>query len=409
MKPLQEQRDKGENENLKFFESLSENITEGISETTLKGSQFKQPLFEFSGACTGCGETPYIKLVTQLFGDRMIIANATGCSSIFSGTFATTPFCKNHEGKGPAWANSLFEDNAEYGFGMRLAVDSNREQLKSNINKIFETGTTVELERALRKMLEVWNKVDEEAKFARDEVLKCLSQATSEVYGESEPILKKIDELKDYLIDKSVWIVGGDGWAYDIGFGGLDHVIAQGKNVNILILDTEVYSNTGGQASKATPRGVTAKFAISGKKTAKKNLGYMMMSYGNVYVASVSMGGNRAQVVKAMVEAEKFNGPSIIIAYSPCIAHGFNMQNAEGHQMKAVSSGYWPLYRYDPENGLQWESPEPSIDFRDYILEETRYKSLQIQFPDLAENLFDLAKLDAENRHKIYKNLMKKD
>ena len=396
-----------EKENLKHFEKLP-NITDGTKPDTVKGSQFMQPYFEFSGACGGCGETPYIKLVTQLFGDRMIIANATGCSSIFGGTFPTIPYSKDDKGRGPAWANSLFEDNAEYGYGMRLAIDENRRTLKKQIEQLLKTGTTQELKEQLEKMLESWDKTDEEAKKTRDKILELLPDALSKVYGESKPILEKINELKDYLLEKSLWIIGGDGWAYDIGYGGLDHVLAQGKNVNVLVLDTEVYSNTGGQASKATPRGATAKFAMSGKDLPKKNLGLMMTSYGYIYVASINLGANKAQALKAIKEAEAYNGPSIIIAYSPCIAHGYNMFDREIHAKNATKSGYWPLYRYNPENEEQefiWETPRSSIDFKEYIQTETRYRSLITSHPENAEKLFKKAEKDNKDREEKYKKI----
>ncbi|MCB9358433.1 pyruvate:ferredoxin (flavodoxin) oxidoreductase [Candidatus Woesearchaeota archaeon] len=405
MKPASELRTPEERANYKFFDKLPNNVIEGAIMTTVKGTQLLMPYFEFSGACAGCGETPYYRLLTQFFGDRMIIANATGCSSIYGGTFPTTPFTTNEEGKGPAWANSLFEDNAEYGFGFRLAIDAARRQLKSNINALLKSGTTVELKAALEKVLGLWDKVDDDAKAAAKEVVKQLPAALEVVHGESEPLLRKVDELKDYLVDKSVWIIGGDGWAYDIGFGGLDHVLASGKNVNVLVLDTEVYSNTGGQASKATPRAATAKFATAGKPTPKKNLGLMMMSYGNVYVASCDMGGNKSQVIKAMQEAEAFNGPSIIIAYSPCIAHGYNLKQSDDQAKRAAQSGYWPIYRYNPslEKPFSWDSMDPKLDFNEYILNETRYKSLKIAFPDHADELFKKAKQDAKDRFSMLK------
>ena len=408
MVPIDEDRLK-ENENLEFFESLPY-ISEGTSADTIKGSQFLEPYFEFSGACGGCGETPYVKLVTQLFGDRMIIANATGCSSIFGGTFPTIPYSKDAEGRGPAWANSLFEDNAEYGYGMRLAVDENRKALRILIEKILETGTTAELKSEFEKLLNMWDKTDEDAKHVRDNILGLLPDALSKVYGESEPILKKIDELKTYLLDKSVWIFGGDGWAYDIGFGGLDHVLAQGKNVNVLVLDTEVYSNTGGQASKATPRGATAKFAMGGKSLPKKNLGLMMTSYGYIYVASVNLGANKAQVLKALKEAEAFDGPSLVIAYAPCIAHGYNMFDREIHAKNAVGSGYWPLFRFNPVNvgeEFSWDAPPESLDFKEFVMSENRYRSLFSSHPHDAEKLFNAAKLDNEFRRNHYKSLIK--
>ncbi len=408
MEPIEKARESGENENVDFFESLPDNITDGTTETSIKGSQFKTPLFEFSGACGGCGETPYVKLVTQLFGERMLIANATGCSSIYGGTFPTTPYCTNEHGEGPAWANSLFEDNAEYGYGFHLANDTIRKQLKNNIEKVLRTGTTEQLHVALERMLDIWDSTDEDAMSTARRIRQLLPDALEKVYGKSEGPLKKVNELKDFLIKKSIWIIGGDGWAYDIGYGGLDHVLAQGQDVNVLVVDTEVYSNTGGQSSKATPRGATAKFAMAGKPTPKKNLGLMMMSYGNVYVASVNMGANPAQVVKAMVEAERYPGPSIIIAYAPCIAHGINMQTRTEQMKKAGQSGYWPLYRFNPmlaqegKNPFVWESRDPTIDFQDYILNEIRYKSLTINFPDRADKLFKEAEDDAKWRFDTY-------
>ena len=405
MIPINEDREK-ENKNLDYFEKLPYN-TEGTKPETIKGSQLLEPYFEFSGACGGCGETPYIKLVTQLFGDRMIIANATGCSSIFGGTFPTIPYTKNKEGRGPAWANSLFEDNAEYGYGMRLAIDENRKTLKQLIEKILQTGTTHELKEQLEKMLTLWDKTDEEAKKTRDKILELLPDALSKVYGESEPILKKINELKTYLIEKSTWIFGGDGWAYDIGYGGLDHVLAQGQNVNVLVLDTEVYSNTGGQASKATPRGATAKFAMAGKPMPKKNLGLMMTSYGYIYVASINLSANKAQALKAIKEAEAYPGPSIIIAYSPCIAHGYNMHEKEKHAKNATTTGYWPLYRYNPETKekLTWDTPPKTNDFQEHIMSENRYRILMTTHPEQAQKLFKQAEQDNKEREKHYKTL----
>ena len=411
MIPLEESRANGERENAEFFDKLSVSVMDGNVETTIKGSQLKTPLFEFSGACAGCGETPYIKLATQLFGERMIIANATGCSSIYGGTFPTIPYATNEFGQGPAWANSLFEDNAEYGLGFRLAINANRKLLKFNIQALLQSGTTNRLRDALNTMLELWDIVDDRAQNAAREVKAALPEALKTVYGTSEPLLKKVDELKDYLVDKSVWIIGGDGWAYDIGFGGLDHVMAGGENVNVLVLDTEVYSNTGGQASKATPRGATAKFATAGKETPKKNLGMMMMSYGNVYVASVDLGGNPAQVIRAFKEAESYPGPSIIIAYSPCVDHGFSLKYMIAQGKKAAESGYWPIYRFNPslvEEGkdpFQNESRTPTIGFKDYILNEIRYKALEVNFPEVSDKLYALAEKDAKWRQEVYKKL----
>jgi pyruvate-ferredoxin/flavodoxin oxidoreductase len=410
MVPIAEARANGENENQDFFDTLP-TITEGVPIDSVKGTQLRKPYFEFSGACQGCGETPYVKLLSQLFGENMIIANATGCTSIYSGTFPTIPYCKDEKGRGPAWANSLFEDNAEFGYGMRVAVDATRDQLKANMEKLLVTGTTVELAAALQKMLSLWDKTNQEARDAESEVMKNLPDAMSKVYGESVSVLQKINELKYYLLDKSTWILGGDGWAYDIGFGGLDHVLAQNKKIRVLVLDTEVYSNTGGQASKSTPRGATAKFATAGKVMGKKNLGLMLMSYGHIYVASVNMGGNKAQVIKALIEAENFPGPAIVIAYSPCIAHGFNMEQSEEHGKMAAQAGYWPLYRFNPSLAAQgkptfnWDSQEATVAFKDFLLGETRYKALKLEFPNLADNLFSLAEYDAKNRNTAFKKI----
>lgn len=408
MIPIQEDLET-EKTNLEFFEKQPYN-TEGTTNETIKGTQLKEPYFEFSGACGGCGETPYIKLITQLYGDEMIIANATGCSSIFGGTFPTIPYTKNKEGRGPAWANSLFEDNAEYGYGMKLAIDQNREQLKKQIQKLLQTGTTHELKEQLEKLLENWENKDEETKKTRNKILELIPDALTKVYGESEPILKKINELKDHLLNKSIWIIGGDGWAYDIGFGGLDHVLSQGKNINVLVLDTEVYSNTGGQASKSTPRGATAKFAIAGKPLPKKNLGLMLTSYGYVYVAAINLGANKLQALKAIQEAEAYNGPSIIIAYSPCIAHGYNMTEQTQHAKNTVNTGYWPLYRYNPEKEepLTWDTPITNEDFKEYALTENRYRSMLITNPENAQKLLEQAQKDNQERNKHYKTLQQK-
>jgi pyruvate-ferredoxin/flavodoxin oxidoreductase len=304
----------GEIKNAAFFDDLPDNILDGTKISQFKGSQFRTPLFEFSGACQGCGETPYVKLLSQLFGERLIAANATGCSSIYSGTFPTTPFTKAKDGRGPTWANSLFEDNAEYGFGMRLAIDANRKQLKWNVEQLLEKGTTPELTEALKKNMELWTNTEDDAEAAAKAVRKLLPEALKKASGETEAIIAKIIELDSYFVNKSVWCIGGDGWAYDIGYGGLDHVLASTRNINVLVLDTEVYSNTGGQASKATPLGSIAKFAEAGKRTNKKDLGLISMSYGHIYVASVCLGANMNQVVKAFLEAEAYDGPSLIIA-----------------------------------------------------------------------------------------------
>jgi pyruvate-ferredoxin/flavodoxin oxidoreductase len=406
---LAKERSLGERANENFFETLPYGVLDGTPETSIKGMQFKQPLFEFSGACAGCGETPYVKLVTQICGERMIVANATGCSSIYGGTFPTTPYCKNKEGRGPAWGNSLFEDNAEYGFGMRLAVDNNRTLLKVKAEKLLELGTTPELKAALSKSLELWNSKDQAAFEAQKATGKAIEAALKGASGEAKELLFKIDEMKDYFVDKSVWIFGGDGWAYDIGFGGLDHVIAMGKNVNILVLDTEVYSNTGGQASKSTPIGSVAKFAESGKKLGKKNMGLICMSYGYVYVASISLGANRLQAQKALQEAEAYDGPSIVFCYAPCINHGIDMQYSQVIQKNVVDAGYWPLFRFNPTQPegqrFVWESKEPTMNYQDFLKSETRYTSLKKTNPEHAEELYQLAEVDAKRRMAQYKKL----
>lgn len=410
MVPIEEERAAGQNANEKFFESLPDSHLDGVKIDTIKGSQFLTPLFEFSGACAGCGETPYIKLATQLFGDRMIIANATGCSSIYGGTFPVSPYAKNKEGKGPAWANSLFEDNAEYGFGMRLAVDTIRRQLWASLNAALEAGTLPELVEALQKMKELWNDRGDQAKATARKVRELLPKALAR-NDAAKPYLTRIAELQDYLVDKSVWCIGGDGWAYDIGYGGLDHVVAMNRNVNLLVLDTEVYSNTGGQASKATPTGSRAKFASSGKKTVKKDLGRMAMSYGYVYVASVAMGANMNQCLKAFLEAEAYDGPSLIIAYSPCINHGIDMSKSIQEEKLAVDTGYWILYRYNPmlaregKNPFILDSKEPKMEYEAFLKNEIRYRSVLQDYPEIARQLFAQAAQEAKKRFEYYKKL----
>jgi len=373
--------------------------------------QFDEPYFEYPGSCMGCGEIPYVSLITQLYGDRMMIANATGCSSIYGGTFPAVPYVSDSKGYGPIWANSLFEDNAEYGFGMRLAVDANRAQLKSNVEALLEKGASGELAAALKKNLDLWKSVGRDAKDAAEKTRELLPGALKNATTETKPIIAKIIELGDYFVDKSVWIFGGDGWAYDIGYGGLDHVMAQQKNVNVFVLDTEVYSNTGGQSSKSTPRGAIAKFAADGKKTGKKNLGLMMTTYGHTYVASVNMGMDREQVLRAVVAAEAYDGPSIIIAYAPCIAHGYDMKFSVKQAKNAAASGYWPLYRYNPanelvgENPFTWETPEPTVDFKVYTGAEIRYRALELSKPEEAERLQTLAKQDNARRFDDLKKL----
>ena len=403
-----DERAAGQNANAEFFLSLPDNVLGGTNPTTVKGSQFLMPYFEFSGACAGCGETPYVKLVSQLFGNRMVVANATGCSSIYGGSFPSLPYCKDKQGRGPAWANSLFEDNAEYGFGMRIAVDTNRRQLMSNIKRIQELGVCCDqMKGLLDYAVANWESTDDAAIENQKKLGELLPVAVEKSEGEQKEIYTKMLELKDYFVDKSVWILGGDGWAYDIGFGGLDHVVAQNRNVNILVLDTEVYSNTGGQASKSTPIGAVALFANSGKRLTKKNLGFMCMSYGNVYVASISMGANRQQALTAIREAEAHKGPSIILAYAPCIAHGITMSKSQTEAKRAVEAGYWPLYRYNPaeEQPFKWETKEATASFQEFIRSENRYKSLFKTAPADAEELFARAEKDAQRRMTFYKNL----
>ncbi|RKX20228.1 MAG: pyruvate:ferredoxin (flavodoxin) oxidoreductase, partial [Candidatus Zixiibacteriota bacterium] len=358
---------------------------------TTKGSQFVKPLFEFSGACSGCGETPYVKLMTQLFGDRAICANATGCSSIYGGNLPTTPYSQRSDGRGPAWSNSLFEDNAEFGMGMRLTADNLQKYALMLVNK-FVPDMYDELANAQQLIQE-----DVETQRTRVEKLNAKLNTLSE-----NDEIKALKSITNFLVKKSVWIIGGDGWAYDIGFGGLDHVLASGKNVNMLVLDTEVYSNTGGQMSKATPRGATAKFAAAGKPLPKKDLGLMMMSYGNVYIAQIALGASHNQTVKAMVEAEKYDGPSLIIAYSHCIAHGIDMSHGLTNEDNAVKSGHWLLYRYNPalleqgKNPLQLDCKEPSITFEDYAGVETRFRSLKVKDKDRYESLIKLGQQDCD-------------
>ena len=382
-----------------------------FKETTVKGSQFKQPLLEFSGACAGCGETPYAKLATQLFGDRMFIANATGCSSIWGGSAPATPYTVNHKGFGPAWHNSLFEDNAEFGFGMTLAQNAIHDRLKENVEKIAELSSDEEVKAAVAKYVDTLtdSKASREATDALIEKLEVIAGGD----GEAAELAKKTLIDKDSLAKKSMWIFGGDGWAYDIGFGGLDHVIASGKNVNILVFDTEVYSNTGGQASKATPVGSVAQFAATGKSTKKKDLAAIAMSYGYVYVAQVAMGADYNQCVKAFAEAESYNGPSIIIAYAPCINHGIKggMGISQIEEKKAVAAGYWNIFRFAPsladegKNPFMLDGKAPSESYRDFIMGEVRYNSLTRSFPERAEELFEKAEKVAAEKYEHLEKL----
>ncbi|RLB89033.1 MAG: pyruvate:ferredoxin (flavodoxin) oxidoreductase, partial [Deltaproteobacteria bacterium] len=378
--------------------------------TTVKGSQFRQPLFEFSGACPGCGETPYIKLITQLFGDRMMIANATGCSSIYGGSAPSCPYTVNADGHGPAWANSLFEDNAEYGFGMELGVSQRRQKLADLVRQALDAEISKELKEAFQSWLDNMDDADKSKEYGR----KIEELAEAEMANKKDPVkslLLEILDRSDYLVKKSIWAIGGDGWAYDIGYGGLDHVIAKGHDINILVLDTEVYSNTGGQSSKATPMGAVAKYTASGKPTCKKDLGRMAMVYGYVYVASVAMGADKNQLLKALIEAESYRGPSVIIAYAPCINHGFNMGRSQHEEKRAVEAGYWTLYRYDPRRKKEGKNPfildskEPKADFKEFLMGEVRYSSLTRTFPENVEKLFNQAEKDMKERYETYKRM----
>ncbi|KYH30094.1 pyruvate:ferredoxin (flavodoxin) oxidoreductase [Clostridium colicanis] len=404
MKPLDSQLEKTEAWDYAMNVSPKKNP---MNKFTVKGSQFEKPLLEFSGSCAGCMETSYAKLVTQLFGDRMTIANATGCSSIWGASAPSTPYTKNHRGHGPAWANSLFEDNAEYGFGMYLGATQIRERLAMKAEEAINSGVSEELKAALIDWKENMN-IGEGSRERADKLIALLEAEK----GNNE-LLNEIYEDRDFLVKRSNWIFGGDGWAYDIGYGGLDHVLASGEDVNVLVFDTEVYSNTGGQSSKATPTAAIAKFAASGKRTKKKDLGMMAMSYGYVYVAQISMGADKNQTLKAIAEAEAYPGPSLIIAYSPCINHGLKcgMAKVQDEAKKAVECGYWALYRYNPalkeqgKNPFILDSKEPTGDFREFLMGEVRYASLAKQFPEVAEQLFEKTKKDAFERLENYKRL----
>ncbi len=406
MKPLATQA--AEEKNWEFAMTVPEvGCLENV--TSVKNSQALKPLFEFSGACAGCGETPYVKLVTQLFGDRMIVANATGCSSIYGGSAPTCPYTTNDEGKGPAWANSLFEDNAEFGFGMNLAISQRRAKLADNVRAFKAAAKNADVDAICDEWLD--SMTDGNKSKAASKKLLEMVNGCKDCGCECDALAKEIADDADIMVKKSFWIFGGDGWAYDIGYGGVDHVLAQNQDVNILVMDTEVYSNTGGQSSKATPTGSIAKFAAAGKRTKKKDLGMMAMSYGYVYVASVAMGANPAQLIKAMAEAEAYNGPSIVIAYAPCINHGINMGLAQAEAKKAVECGYWSLYRYNPDladegkNPFILDSKEPTGDYQAFIGGEVRYASLSKLFPEVAQTLFEKNEVDAKQRYTTYKKL----
>jgi len=386
-----------------FFVGLPEYDRRLLKETTLKGAMVMQPLFEFSGACVGCGETPYIKLASQLFGDRMLIANATGCSSIYGGNLPTTPYTTNPDGRGPAWNNSLFEDNAEFGLGMRIAIDAQAAHARALVDGM-RSAIGGELADGLLG-------ADQSSEAGLHEQRERVALLRQRLAALGSPDARRLEGLADLLARKSVWLIGGDGWAYDIGYGGLDHVLASGRDVNILVLDTEVYSNTGGQTSKATPLGAVAKFSAGGKAVGKKDLAMQAMAYGNVYVAQVAFGAKDVQTLRAFLEAESYPGPSLIIAYSPCIAHGIDLSNNLRQQDLAVSSGHWPLFRYDPrraaagENPLHMDSKEPSIPYRDFASTETRFSVLFRTHPDAAELFLKQAQKQIRSRFHLYEQL----
>ena len=410
MTPIEEVVEESMN-NFRFTEELPDRNP--LGDSMWNGAMFNRPLFEYHGACPGCGETPYVRLITQLFGERMVIANATGCSSIYGGSAPATPYCTNREGKGPAWANSLFEDNAEYGFGMSISINTTRDRLHDLMEQAIDGG----LESGLVELFKEWIEKREDAEATKEldsKLRAALIAALPTVTGKMRCTLENILELKDYFVKKSVWIFGGDGWAYDIGYGGLDHVLASGEDINVLVMDTEVYSNTGGQASKATPTGAIAKFAAAGKPIRKKDLGMMATTYGYVYVAQISLGANMNQAFKAIKEAEAYKGPSLIIAYTPCINHGIKtgMGTTIAEEKKATSCGYWPIYRYDPrladegKNPFQLDGPkELDGKFQDFLDGEIRYSSLKQMFPERAEKLSKKAEEDMLFRYNKYKKL----
>jgi pyruvate-ferredoxin/flavodoxin oxidoreductase len=386
-----------------FFLTLPDYDRRALNSHNIKGAMLLQPLFEFSGACAGCGETPYIKLASQLFGDRMLVANATGCSSIYGGNLPTTPWTKNADGRGPAWSNSLFEDNAEFGLGMRVALDQQQQHARQLLSQL----TTVLDSDVIEALLSAKHADEADIYEQRQRVANLKQQLSASLHPTAQALLP----LADSLCKKSVWIMGGDGWAYDIGYGGLDHVLASGRNVNILVLDTEVYSNTGGQQSKSTPLGAVAKFAAGGKATPKKDLALLAMEYGTVYVAHVAYAGKDTQTLTAFLEAEAHDGPSLIIAYSPCIAHGVDLAHNHRQQKLAVNSGHWPLFRFNPQriaqgkNPMQLDSPPPSIAYRDFVMTENRFSQLWQSHPDNAEQFLQHAQQAVEQRYRYYQQL----
>ncbi len=411
MRPIEEQLEKGEKENADY---LYNNVTYKdtyINKETVKGSQFSKPLFEFSGACAGCGETPYIKLLTQLYGDRMMIANSTGCSSIYGGYAPSTPYTKNEKGEGPAWASSLFEDTAEYGYGMLQASEKLRHRLLELFNQLKDSDNiSLELKEDIVKILENQQDIN-----MIQEIKNSLFEKMEKEIENDERISEAL-ELKAYITPRAVWVIGGDGWAYDIGFSGLDHVLGTGDNIKMLVLDTEVYSNTGGQSSSASTIGSVAKFTNNGKRKKKKDLAAIMMSYSDIYVAKVSMGANQNQTLRALKEAQEFEGPAIVIAYSPCIAHGIKggMGVAQEQEKLATEVGYWPLLRFDPrrikngKNPLQLDSRKPNWDkYIDFLMSESRFTSLQKTNPEHAKELFELNLENAKERWNYYYRLSK--
>jgi pyruvate-ferredoxin/flavodoxin oxidoreductase len=405
---LQEPVRTAERENYDFFLSIPNTPSELFKSDTVKGSQLIEPLFEYSGACAGCGETAYVKLLTQLFGDRAMIGNATGCSSIYGGNLPTTPYTKRQDGRGPVWSNSLFEDNAEFAMGMRLTADKFKEYALELLAKITAAGC---VDKAFADEIRAATVANDPGQEAIEKQRERIGQLKQICQKSKCPECEQLLTVADYLVRKSIWALGGDGWAYDIGYGGLDHVLASGVDVNLLVLDTEVYSNTGGQMSKSTPRAAVAKFAAAGKPRPKKDLGLLAMTYGSIYVAKVALGANPNQTVKAFVEAESYPGPSLIIAYSHCIAHGIDMTTGYGEQKKAVECGHWPLYRFDPQlkdqgkNPLQLDSKAPTLELENYIYGENRYRSLQKAKPEAAAELLKLAKSDAAQRYALMQQL----
>ena len=414
MAPIDSQRDQEAVFEYGINLPAKEEVAAKFKETTVKGSQFKQPLLEFSGACGGCGETPYAKLATQLFGDKMFIANATGCSSIWGGSAPATPYTVNKAGHGPAWENSLFEDNAEFGLGMALAQNAVRGRLAELTEKLIAVEyATAEIKEAGQKWLDTMADRAANDQPAKDYIAALEAGVIEGCKCEACTLASQILKDKDYLAKKSMWILGGDGWAYDIGFGGLDHALASGEDINVLVFDTEVYSNTGGQASKSTPCGSVAQFAATGKATKKKDLAGIAMTYGYVYVAQVAMGADMNQCIKAFSEAESYHGPSIILAYAPCINHGIKggMGISQVEEKKAVAAGYWNNFRFDPrradegQNPFQLDSKAPTASYRDFIMGEVRYNSLLRSFPERAEKLFANAEKYAEERYEKLKKM----